>query len=187
MRMFLRKPAMPRDPLPVTMAGVRMGERILQVGFYDPQLTAVLAAKPGLSGNVAIAVNDTDHAERARRACADAGVLADVLAGPLDAIALEGGSIDVAIVHGSDPAIATMDDGLRERAFRECGRVLRTGGRLIVVITVPHGGVTSLFRRQATVELSSDRVLGSLQVAGFRATRLLAEREGHRFFEGLKG
>jgi predicted methyltransferase len=187
MRMFLRKPAMTRDPLPVTMAGVRMGERILQVGFQDAQLTAVLAAKPGLSGNVTIAVSDSEHAGRARRACADAGVLADVLDGPLDAIALADSSIDVAIVHGSDPAIAMMDDGRRERVFRECGRALRMGGRLIVVTTVPQGGVASLFRRQTTAELSPDRVLASLQLAGFRAARLLAEREGHRFFEGLKG
>src|SRR5262249_52918341 len=64
MRMFLRKPVQSRDPLPVTMAGVRMGERILQVGFHDPQLTAVLAAKPGLSGSVAIAVSDEEHAAR---------------------------------------------------------------------------------------------------------------------------
>lgn len=186
MRMFLRKPTLSRDPLAVTMAGVRMGERVLQIGFRDPRLTGILAAKPGLSGNAIIAVSDDDHAERARRACADAGVLADVLSGPLDALPLEDASVDVAIAHASDPAILSMDDATRDRVFGDCYRVLRTGGRLIVVTALPEGGVGALFRRQPSAEPAPDRILSSFQHGGFRAARLLAEREGYRFFEGLK-
>jgi SAM-dependent methyltransferase len=186
MRIFLRKPALPRDPLPVTMAAVRMGERELQIGFLDAALTGVLAAKPGLSGSAFIAVTDDAHAERARRACADAGVLADVLTGPLDALPLDEGTIDVTIAHASDPAIVSMDAGARERALRECRRVLRAGGRLIVVTVVAEAGLASLFRRQPSVELTAEQILASLKNAGFHASRLLAEREGYRFFEGLK-
>jgi SAM-dependent methyltransferase len=187
MRMFLRKPVRERDPLPVTMAGLRMGERALLVGIYDLAVTGVLAAKPGLSGNAAIAVSDDEHAERARRACADAGVLADILTGPLDAFSLDDGSIDVAIVQASDPAIAGMSDAARDRVFRECYRVLRGGGRLIVMTAGAEGGVAALFRRRPpTIELAAERILSSLEHGGFRASRLLAEREGARFFEGLK-
>jgi SAM-dependent methyltransferase len=186
MRMFLRKPTLSRDPLAVTMAGVRMGERVLQIGFRDPQLTGVLAAKPGLSGNAIIAVTDADRAERVQRACADAGILADVLTGPLDALPIEDASVDVAIVHASDTSIATMDDVARDRVFAGCYRVLRTGGRLIVVTAMPEGGVGALFRRQPPPEPAAERILSSFHHGGFRAARLLAEREGYRFFEGVK-
>jgi len=184
--MFLRKPTLSRDPLAVTMAGVRMGERVLQIGFRDPQLTSVLAAKPGLSGNAIIAVTDDEHAEQARRACADAGVLADILTGPLDALPIDAATIDVAIAHASDPALIAMDDATRDRVFVDCYRVLRTGGRLIVVTAMAEGGVGALFRRQPSAQPTADRILSSFEHGGFRAARLLAERERYRFFEGLK-
>jgi hypothetical protein len=186
MRMFLRKPTLSRDPLAVTMAGVRMGERVLQIGFRDAQLTAILAAKPGLSGNAIIAVTDAEHAEQVRHACADAGVLADVLTGPLDALAIDDATIDVGIVHASDPAIVALDDATRTRVFVDCYRVLRTGGRLIVVTATHEGGVSALFRRQPASETAPEQILSSFEQGGFRAARLLAEREGYRFFEGLK-
>ena len=53
--MFLRKTKQ-RDPLPVTMSGVRMGERLLQVGGDAAALAGALAAKVGLSGAAAIVV-----------------------------------------------------------------------------------------------------------------------------------
>jgi len=187
MRMFLRKPARARDPLPVTMAGVRMGERALQIGIDDTALAALLASKPGLSGHSAIAVADDERAARAQRTCVDAGVLVDVHAGALDSLPLRDGDIDVTIVHASDASIADMDDRSREALFRECYRVLRIGGRLILVASLPEGGLGALFRRRPAVrELPPDQILISLERAGFRA-RLLAEREGYRFCEGLKG
>ena len=185
--MFLRKTALARDPLPVTMAGVRMGERALQIGIGDARLAGLLASKPGLSGHSVIAVADDERAKRAQRACADAGVLVDVHAGALDSLPLRDGDIDVTIVHASDPSVADMDDASRDGLFRECYRVLRIGGRLILVASLPEGGVGAFFRRRPTArDLPPDQILASLGRAGFRA-RLLAEREGYRFCEGLKG
>ena len=43
------------DPLHVSMTGVRMGERFLQIGCNDRALLAGLAAKVGLSGTAAVA------------------------------------------------------------------------------------------------------------------------------------
>ena len=63
--MFLRK-CRGREPLPVTMSGVRMGERVLQIGVDDPAVAGALAAKVGLSGNAAIAVADERVAARAQ-------------------------------------------------------------------------------------------------------------------------
>ena len=47
------------------MTGVRMGERVLQVGTDDPSVAAAIAARIGLSGTAAIAVAD-EAAEVAR-------------------------------------------------------------------------------------------------------------------------
>ena len=91
--MFLRKPARQRDPLAVTMSGVRMGERMLQIGIDDPALAGVLAAKTGLSGHAAIVVTNEQDAERATRAAADASALADVRSTSLDRLPFESGSL----------------------------------------------------------------------------------------------
>ena len=72
-----------REPLPITMSGVRMGERLLQIGVNDSRLAGVVAAKVGLSGHAAIAVADERAASRARDAAAEAGVLADIHVTPL--------------------------------------------------------------------------------------------------------
>jgi SAM-dependent methyltransferase len=93
----------------------------------------------------------------------------------------------VAIVQASDPAIAGMSDAARDRVFQECYRVLRSGGRLIVMTAAADSGVAALLRRRRpTIEVASERILASLEHGGFRASRLLAERAGARFFEGLK-
>src|SRR5688572_19237618 len=48
MRMFLRKSRIERDPLAVTMTGVRLGERSLQIGEGDIHVMTLIATKAGL-------------------------------------------------------------------------------------------------------------------------------------------
>ena len=50
LRMLLRSRARAMDPLQVSMTGVRMGERFLQIGCHDRALLSGLAAKVGLAG-----------------------------------------------------------------------------------------------------------------------------------------
>jgi hypothetical protein len=52
--MFLRQSSVGREPLAVAMSGVRMGERVLQIGMDTPAVTGLLGAKPGLSGESSI-------------------------------------------------------------------------------------------------------------------------------------
>ena len=53
------------DPLQVSMTGVRMGERFLQIGCNDKSLLAGLAAKVGLSGTAAVAAFNANEARLA--------------------------------------------------------------------------------------------------------------------------
>ena len=185
---FLRKTAA-RDPLPVTMSGVRMGERLLQIDINDPRVAGMLAAKVGLSGHAAMAVTDEAAAARARAAIADAGVLADVHVTGFDALPVPSDSFDVLVVHNAQNRLAGMDELVRSAAAREWHRVLRPGGRLVVIEAGTKTGLAALLRpapkRDSCYDASGGTV-NVLEAAGFRPVRMLGDREGYAFVEGMK-
>jgi SAM-dependent methyltransferase len=190
MRRFLRKPARPDDPLAVTMSGVRMGERLLQIGITDPALTGALAAKTGLSGHAAIAVATEQAADRANAAAANAAALADVRVTRLDALPFDSGSFDAVVVHSTDGLLASLDDGVRAGAVAEWRRVLRAGGRVLVIEGESKSVLGGLLRPRVAVSgayAQAGGAIGAMRAAGLTAVRELAAREGHRFIEGLKG
>ena len=65
LRMLTRARNRAMDPLQVSMTGVRMGERFVQIGCHDRALLSGLAAKVGLSGTAAVAAFDDAEARRA--------------------------------------------------------------------------------------------------------------------------
>ena len=68
MRRFLRKSSVGSEPLSVTMSGVRLGERALQIGLDDPNIAALIAAKTGMTGQASLVVGDEAAAASARDA-----------------------------------------------------------------------------------------------------------------------
>ena len=166
---FLRK-AKQQDPLAFTMSGVRMGERALQIGIDDPSLAAAIAAKTGLSGHAAIAVADDAAAVKVRAAIAKAGALVDVHVAPLSALPVADGSFDLVVVHAMSDWLGAIEEAARVAVLSEGRRVLRVGGRLVLIESASRPAVA----------------LEALGAAGFRPARLLAERDGTRFSEGLK-
>jgi SAM-dependent methyltransferase len=185
--MFLRKSRV--APLPVTMSAVRMGERVLQVGVDDPAVASAIAAKVGLSGHAALAVADERDAARARGAMANAGVLVDVNVTPLASLPFEGEAFDLIVVHSTHGLVSALDAEARLAAMREWRRVLRHGGRVMTIEAGPATGIASVFKRAAPNEAyeAAGGIVGGLSAAGFRPVRLLAEREGYKFAEGIKG
>ena len=187
MRMFLRKSRIEREPLAVTMSGVRLGERALQIGEGDTRVMALIAARTGLTGRAAIVVLDEQSAARVDRAIDDAGALADVSvvdqgASPDDA------AFDVIVVHDVGHTIASSDDRVRSGWLELCHRVLRGGGRITTIETGTPVGLRAWFGGSPRVEASghagsSEAALAS---AGFRHIRVLGDREGVRFVEAVK-
>jgi ubiquinone/menaquinone biosynthesis C-methylase UbiE len=181
--MFLRESTVGREPLAVAMSGVRLGERVLQIGTTDPRVTGALAAKPGLTGESAIVVADEAAAERARRAAADAGALLHVVVHSLERLPFEGGSFDVAVFHAGDVPAGTAS---RAGALGECRRVLRSGGRIVVLEAGTRRGLAGIFRARVQDPREAGATPRDLEEAGFKAVRILGDRDGCRFIEGLK-
>ena len=177
---FLRKSTLER--LPVVMSGVRTGERALQIGVDDPALVGAIAAKVGLSGNAVVVVSEEQHAVKARAGAAGAGALVDVQVAPLDVLPFPADAFDVVVVHAAGVKPALGGDG-DVAVLRETFRVLRSGGRVVVIEGSGSGFMT---RFRPSTGADTGVTLTALGAAGFKATRLLAEREGYAFLEGLK-
>jgi SAM-dependent methyltransferase len=184
--MFLRKSRI--EPLPVTMSAVRMGDRVLQIGVDDPAVVSSIAAKVGLSGNAAIAVIDDRDAARAHDAAANAGILIDVKVTPLAPLPFDNEAFDLVIVHSMRGLISSLDPNARIEAMREWHRVIRHGGRVMTIEPGAVSGIKGLIHQRRGDEAYEGRggVVAALESAGFRPVRLLADREGHKFVEGMK-
>ena len=159
------------DPLQVAMTGVRMGERYLQVFCSDAALTRGLATKTGLSGTAALAAPDETQARHARKAAEKAGVLIDVKVTPATQLPWEDVAFDMVVVDNTGGAFVGLNESDRATCLREARRVLRAGGRVEFIERESHtSGAEAV-----------------LTAAGFKPVRTLAERDGFRFVEGLKG
>jgi SAM-dependent methyltransferase len=176
------------EPLPLTMVGVRMGERLLQIGIDDPATVGALAKKVGLSGVNALAAPDDATARRADAAAAAGGVLIDVQVTNWRLFPFEAGSFDVVVVHGARGLLASLRPEDRVACLQEARRMLRPGGRLVVIESAPRGGLAGLVRAHAVSEPYAKRggAEGALKAEGFRPVRVLGEIEGYIFTEGLK-
>lgn len=182
LKLLRRQGVSTMDPLAVSMTGVRMGERFLQIGCDDRSLLAGLAAKVGLSGTAAVATFDDAAAVRARAMGAKVGALIDVQPVAAGKLPFADDYVDMIVIDDTRGAFAARAGDERISCLREARRVVRPGGRIEVVEGMGGGG---LFRnpitRTAGYDLSRD-----LGEAGFKPVRVLAEKDGFRFVEGLR-
>jgi hypothetical protein len=174
LRMLTRKRARSMDPLQVSMTGVRMGERFLLIGYSDRALLSGLASKVGLSGTAAVAAYDHGEARRAADVGPKIGALIEARTIDGHSLPFEAGQFDMIVVDDTNGRFAALADAERVEYLREAKRVVRQGGRVEVV-------------EGSTTRPAGYDALRDLAAAGFKPARLLAEREGFRFLEGLKG
>jgi len=181
---FFRKSA-PTEPMAVTMAGVKMGDRLLAVGARDSALIAALAAKTGLSGRACAVDADAERVKAAGPAIEREGSLVEVTRAPWGMLPYDEKSFDVVVVRD---VLMTLPADARSLAAGELLRVLRPGGRAVVIESAPRGGIGALFNKieMDSTYVSSGGAVKALSRAGFAATRVLAEHEGLIFVEGVK-
>lgn len=167
------------DPLIVSMAGVKLGNRVLVAGCGDPRFIAAVASKSGLTGR-ACAIDDSDARVReAERVTLAEGALVEASVAPLDAFPFEPSSFDLVVLRD---LLSTRDSPTHPAIISEASRVLRPGGRCMVIDTLPR----SFFSGQTAVASRAEAAVALLKAHGFAAVRTLAEREGTVFVEAFK-
>ena len=192
--LFRRKPA--SEPLPVTMAAVKLGDRLLAVGVRNPALTAVLAAKVGLTGTACAIDEDEAEVSKAAASIEAAGALAEVTRAAWGMWPYDDSSFDVAVIPDLLPTLTSYD---RSRCVSEVLRVLRPGGRALVIEPAPRGGFGALLSgwggspsTGVSRTARGSRTEGyegparALKDGGFAAVRLLSEVDGVLYAEGIK-
>src|SRR5919198_3469665 len=99
-----------QDPylLVVSMTGVKMGDRLLQVGCAHGGRLAAVAAKVGLSGRAVAVVPDEPAATRAAKGAADAGVLVEIETAPPTQLPVDAGAFDVTVVDDTGDLVGSM-------------------------------------------------------------------------------
>lgn len=179
-----------QDPfgLVVGMAGVKLGDRLLQVGCAHGGRLGALAGKVGLSGRAVALVPDQASADRASKGAANAGVLIEVEIAPPTTIALDADSIDIAVVDDTAGLVGSLNESDRASTLTEVRRVLRPGGRIMIIGIGARGGLSKIFGSgpAASSFATSGEANAALERQGFKLVRTLAERDGLIFVEAVK-
>jgi SAM-dependent methyltransferase len=182
--MFLKK----SDPylLIVGMTGVKMGDRFVQIGCAHGGRLAAIAAKVGLSGRAAVVAPDESSAARARRPARTPALIEG--GGSPSRLPLGDDEFDLAVVDDTAGLFGTMRPEGRVASIRELVRVLRPGGRVLIIGAVPRGGLGAVLSRTQSGPpfVASGDAVAALEADGFKSARTLAEREGLVFVEGIK-
>src|SRR3989442_9239674 len=123
----------------VDLAALRAGERVLDVGCGTGSLAVALKASAGPTGSVHGIDASREMIEVARRNATRAGVDVSFQVGLAEAIPFPNGTFDLVV---SQLAIHHLPDDLKQSAFGEMHRVLKPGGRCLVVDFEPPKSIT---------------------------------------------
>jgi ubiquinone/menaquinone biosynthesis C-methylase UbiE len=179
---YLRKSEL--EPLAVSMCGLKLGHRFLVLGTSDPELVSRLAGKVGLTGRACMVDEASERTAAAAVAVEQQGALVESFTAPFTSLPFESAMFDAVVVRNS---ITTVDASRRPAAMHEVFRVVRPGGRCIVIEDLPRSGIWAMVTgRAGGTPSAGSMAVEQLTAAGFRGTRLLAEREGIAFAEGIK-
>lgn len=186
MRIFRQGPG--PHALALAMAGVKLGERVLDIGGDEARLFAAMAGKVGLTGRACVVVASEARSSRVKAAAAAAGVLVDIEVTAWPDLPVGDEEFDLVILDETAGLLAGLEPAHRLGIAREALRALRRGGRLLVVERTPKGWLAGLRGTPGGTGpfQAEGGVLAVLVGAGFKPVRLLAEREGQRFSEGWK-
>jgi len=152
---------------------------LLVVGCSKPKVVAQLATRPGLTGQASAVDDSAERTAKAAEAAQKEGALLDVETAPVTRLPYEADAFDVVVINHLLPQLPAEG---RAACLAEAARVLRGGGRCVVIQGGRRTGLAGLFGSGAAMPV--DEVHRLMKGAGFRAVQTLAEREGLAFVEG---
>ena len=168
----------------VAMLGVKGSDRVLFCGAGMPELAGAVGVITSLNGQTTVVDRRAGADARVAAAAAAAGGLVDFEDTPLSLLPFDTDHWDVAVIADGLRAL----EGQATQVLGEAIRVVRPGGRIILLDRVGRPGLFGLIRNNADASAEpADKVVAMLGAAGLRAARLLAEVEGVRYFEAVKG
>ena len=177
----LRKSTTVSEPLILVMAAVRMGDRLLVVGADTPRVLTQLALKPGITGRTCVVDDDEARVQRAVSLAEAEGGLVEAQTAPVTSLPYDAATFDIVVVNHLLPRLRS---DMRAQCLSEAARVVRGGGRCVVIQAGRRGGIAGLLGGGSS--MPSTEVEALLSAAGFRAVHTLAEREGLLFVEGAR-
>jgi len=163
----------------MAMVGVKSGNQVIVVGAADADLAARIAVVTGLNGQTLV-VDRAEARERVEAAARREGALVEFAEAPPTSLPVEAASTDVLVLA---VGLASLTADERARTVTEAMRVLRPGGRTIVIeggkaargATTPAGG-----------PIDADAILRLLAGVGGKAVRTLATVDGLTYYEARK-
>jgi ubiquinone/menaquinone biosynthesis C-methylase UbiE len=114
----------------VELAALGPGEKVLDVGCGTGSLAVALKVPAGSTGSVHGIDASQEMIEEARRNASKAGADVNFQVGLAEAIPFPNGTFDLVV---SQLAIHHLPDDLKQPAFGEMHRVLKSGGRCLIV------------------------------------------------------
>jgi ubiquinone/menaquinone biosynthesis C-methylase UbiE len=164
----------------VDLAQIQPGEKVLDVGCGTGSLAITAKLKAGASVEIYGRDAAPEMIARARQKAAKAGVDIDFQAGLVEALDFPDDTFDVVL---SSFMVHHLPGGLKAKAFAEIYRVLKPGGRLLVVDFEPPQNrflvmILPLFLTQDMMKIDNSKIPPLLEGVGFMS--LKTGNAGHR-------
>jgi phosphatidylethanolamine/phosphatidyl-N-methylethanolamine N-methyltransferase len=175
------KPGPPPYQTALAMIGAKRGDRLLVIGAGTGDLPAQLALVTGLNGTTLVVDRSPDARARVESAATEAGALVEFEPAPPTMLPQATGGFDLVVIQHELSVSAA-----RARVAVEAARVVRPGGRVIVVEKAARPGVFGVLSRTVADIVPAATLRDLLVSVGLRAARVLAERDGVSYVEGVK-
>lgn len=157
----------------VKAARLKAGEAVLDVGCGTGDLTLRAARRVGAEGRAAGIDASPEMVKIARRKAAKKGRDIDFRVAPIEDLPFTDGEFDAAL---SSLMIHHLPDDLKLRGLVEVRRVLKPGGRLVVVDLKPSSGIVGFLSHLIAHRLPDDyaeQLRSIISEAGFEDVEIL--------------
>lgn len=168
-----------RPQTAVVMIGAKSSDDVLFLGASHLEVAAATGEITKLNGRTLVVDQDAGANARTEAAAVEAGGIVEFLHAPAESVPLNAATFHI-VVAAHLPEWSSGGD----QRLHEAMRLLRPGGRVILIYGEPKRGLLS--SKTPAPQPPQDDVVSHLTSAGFNGARRLAESEGVAYYEARK-